>query len=573
MYQELLQLELYFLQFERDLCGALSPMNFLLPLNYSKEINANISALRELLSRADLPERTQEIEKVLGASYRCRTLHWHIICDIPCSVMDDFREKFVAMDSALDAMIRETNFYGVLQENKEHLFAEQLSEISRTFQQAVAAYVKSPEWLSVDLPQAVRLFFGDLLPQALYLQKRIIFWQSWRDFLNKATAKITKSPSPSGILHALVIKKLVTATKKQFFLSLYQTVGSRPHAALACNIIAARNAGITDSRILVDRLEKSFARLKLEITERERTLEKCEVWHDVIAEGLYLWNESYYFKFAESYFTLLNDLVEDSSLTTIPVLGVKFTDNYLSFFTALGSVLLLGIDGRFIGLAGVSSALFNTLSQFLLSDLERMVELSSGLLEEQQIAGCLPYVEQLMGLGLNILVYSLMFGANLGTVGMLTTTFLAANACRKLVGSAMDWMRGPRWRGEDKGWELFVKQPVQHVASVAAYYFAGRVTSRFFAPAITKEQLLADEGLCLQEAQKCKKAALEVLGLSEKNASAEEIKNAFRQLALKYHPDRTREISSDNQMIRFLYQAKEQLRNLGVFYDSTGNTI
>lgn len=568
MYQELLQLELYFLQFERDLCSALSPMDFLLPLHYSEEISANISVLRKLLSRVDLPERTQEIEDALGASYRCRTLHWHIICDIPCSVMGNFREQFIAVDSALDAMIREANFYGVLQKDKEHLFADQLSEISYTFQQAVAAYVKLPEWLSADLPQAARLFFGDLLPQALYLQKRIIFWQSWRDFLNKATVKITQSPS--GILHALAIKKLVTATKKQFFLSLYQTVGNRPYAALARNIIAARNAGITDHGILVDRLEKSFARLKLEITERERTLEKCEVWHDVIAEGLYLWNESYYFKFAESYFTLLNDLTEDSSLTTIPVLGVKFTDNYLSFFTALGSMLLLGIDGRFIGPTGISSALFNTLSQLLLSDLEKIVELSSGILDEQQIAGSLPYIEQLLGLGLNIFMYSLIFGANLGTIGTLTITFFAANACRKLVGSVLDWMHGSERQG-DKSWELFVKQPVQHVASVAAYYFAGRVTSRFFSPAITEAQLLADEGLCLQEAPKCKKAALEVLGLSE-SASAEEIKNAFRQLALKYHPDRTHTISSDDQIIR-LYQAKERLQNLGEFDDSTGNTI
>jgi len=310
--------------------------------------------------------------------------------------------------------------------------------------------------------------------------------------------------------------------------------------------------------MLVDKLEQSFLGLQQEIAGMEKSLKKHGMLTEVIATGMCLWTESYYFKFAENYFASLHDLDETSVLAGIPILKGKLTDNYLSFLTTLGSVLMLGVDNKFIGIAGVSCSLLSTVVQLLSSDLESIVNHLQGIVDDQQIAEISPYVEQLLGFGLNAILYSITFGVNAGMFGALAAGFLAASACRKVVGEALDWMYGEGY-SKDKGWNLLVKQPVQHMASIMAHNFAANASLRFFAPALSKEQLLADEKYCLQDVPRCRKEALKFLGLPE-SATTIEVEKASRKLTLKYHPDRT--YGADPSQMVMLSQVKGLLKKI-----------
>lgn len=563
MYQNLLCLELIFLKFLRDLYKEFIKVDFRIGVNI-KEITVEIETLEKLLQKYSgkdesklSSEAIKEFETALGKSYTLRTMQWEFIGD--SCLTQDLQEQFINLEVKLDDLIAIVNHCEPRTISLAD-FKDGLAKILALFQQKITAYIQSEEWRKKGLSCALELFFGASFSKIINIQKRIILMQTWLSFLKRTVVQIQQHyPHPDTTKYALEIKRLLVREKKRLFLELYKVVGQKANEALARNVIASCAAGIVDPDEFIGKLENALDHLYQDIYTLKQDLKKYGLFSGIAADGIYLWTESYHFKFAESYVTFLDEVTTGKKFRRIPILSTKLDNHYTSLVTALGSFLLLYFDTKLIGFTATSLTMSNTIISLLLSDLEKVAKLSRGFLDEKQIQQAMPYVEQTLGFGAHVCLYSVIHGFSYATLGTLTAAFLAAQTGKKLAGVALDRCHSK----EDKSWNLFVKQPVQHVAFIASQYFTAKAAARFFQshPAsVPSERLLSDATSCLREPIRCRATALKTLGLPEE-VTQSEITKTWHQLAQKFHPDRNSEDSATVRFIR-ISDAVERLKDL-----------
>jgi hypothetical protein len=423
------------------------------------------------------------------------------------------------------------------------------------------------ETLTANQQSQAQSYWGLSYTKAQYLQRRIIFLRSWKMFLTQAQEKLElRYHDQHGFFYILDLKKLLTTTKTSYFLALYEQ-NITVDQALYNNMLRAKENGITDPLIITQKLKKTYDDIKSEVSQLEQSLKKHGLTKALISSGARNWTSSYYFQFAEGYFTFINDLTP-SSTQQPSLLNTRLTDGYLFFFTTIGSIILLSIDMKFIGSSSIAFRLINSISQSPIDNIETAITLGKKLgISDTRVVANFSRTKQALGFSSYILAATLFFGLDLESVIFLIASYLAANTCRELMGQGLNFVhsKNPNLTTE-KNWKLFVKQPIQHIATAAGYYLFRkpcRNMASFFRPKIPVTKLLADEKLCLQNPVRCQKESLKILGLS-KDAGYEQTKKAWRERVLASHPDRQQ--TTDKTEITSIYNARDRLKKLGAWW-------
>jgi hypothetical protein len=425
----------------------------------------------------------------------------------------------------------------------------------------------SCETLTASQQSAVKFYWGLSYKKAQYLQRRIIFLRSWKRFLTEAQGKLDdRYHNQHGFFYILELKKLLTATKTSYFLALYDK-NIIIDQALYTNMVAARKSGIIDPLAIIKQIEKTYDEIKTEVSQLEQSLKKHGFTKALISSGARSWTSSYYFQFAEGYFAFINDL-PPSSTQQSSLLNTRLTDGYLFFFTTIGSIILLSVDIKFIGSSSIAFRLINSIRQLPFDNIETAITLGERLgVSDVRVAANFSRVKQALGFSSYILVAALFFGFDREATVFLTTMYLAANTCQRLMGQGLNLFRSkhPSFIAE-RNWGLFVKQPIQHVAAVAGHYLFRtpcRNMAGFFRSKAPVTKLLADEKLCLQDSARCQKEAFRVFGLY-KGADHEQTRKAWREKTKENHPDQ-QQIKDSSEIIS-AYNARDRLKDLGVWF-------
>jgi len=428
-------------------------------------------------------------------------------------------------------------------------FNNQLDEFGHAFQASATEYQEQLghgvlPTIKIQLPILLQANLEADYRTAYYLQSHLILSRTWRGNLNKEVMEMNRQyPRHSGYAYILAVKTLLLSNKREIFLKQYQSFHSNPELVLAAlwkNLVAAHRTA-KSVRELLDRLQANLAEVRSDITRTEAGLKKYCWPQALVANGMYIWKESFYFGFTKVYFDYVNnDLLNDQRIRAIPILSTKLSPEYVTFFTVLGSVGLVGAELKWIGRMGPASSFVSlVIKKFLLSDIERIAKLC-GARHEDGMVQALPYIEHVLDLAAYACLYSTFFGFNPLAIGMIALSRLVTGACQNLVGSLLDRLGSSRVGVEaKKSWNTFVKLPVQLVTGFISNYVTFRFVPNFFQhrQPVSDEKLIGDKELCLQDRERCRKLALRIFDLPQ-NATATEIRHAYRKFALENHPDK-----------------------------------
>jgi len=393
----------------------------------------------------------------------------------------------------------------------------------------------------------------------LELLRRILSLYSWNNCLTQTQIKI--KAHYHGFHYVLAIKKLLASTKNEFFTSWYQNP-KQASLTLKQLIKNVQNLNIIPPTFLITELTNILVKLKNQIQLHEAALKNYGLKQSILASGIRLWSEYYYYKFSEGYFSFMNDLAEHppQAMKNIPLINVKLSQNYTSFFTLLGSAALSGLDIKIIGLSGISYAVVSHLGQRAIDDLEGAITLGKKVgLRDTQIIKIFPITKELFGLAIYILLRTVLLGWNPKVVGSLLAGYAASTLGSKLAGSVLDFKhKKSNDPVSEKSWTLFVKHPVQHIVGLVGQRATQYGVSRFFSPHIPDLPLLESKEACLGKPKLCKTLALQTLGLPA-NATKAIIKATVHAAANKFHS--SLEGEDDERMIPIL-QSYERLKEL-----------
>lgn len=399
---------------------------------------------------------------------------------------------------------------------------------------------------------------------ALEMQIHSDLLDSWNSHLEQVVPQI--KVHRQGLFYVLEIKELLSTGKDEYCIKWYQDPKNlqQTNRFLEQSIINAETAEITAIEFM-DYMEKQLCDARREIHTREQRIRSYGWIQGILASGIRFGSESYYYKFAAGYFSFINELADHPSpeLKKIPLADLKLTEEYKFFFTILGSICLIGLDIRIIGLNNTACMMVNNFGQRLMTT-ESALTLGKRIgLHDTQIIKFLPVTKQLFGLSLYMLLHMILMGWKPKIIGYLLAGYAATSISSKLVGSLLDWKhkKNPDPVAE-KSWALFIKQPAQHIAGLASQYIVKYsyeyVTSHFFRTPAVSQALPESKETSLLEPKRCKEIALKALDLPA-DANPYDVKSRSRSLFFQFH---TKEVTANDAMIVEVNNAKERLKDL-----------
>jgi len=237
------------------------------------------------------------------------------------------------------------------------------------------------------------------------------------------------------------------------------------------NIIAARKHGTNNPETFMFELTRAFLEIKKQVTANELKLKQYDWREALIASGIRLGNTSYYYKFSASYFHFINELADDPKLKNVALMNVKLNDEYLFFFTILGSLLLASLDVKIMGLNNTACLVMNNIGQQIFN-IEQAISIGKKFgVGDTTVVQLLPPTKQIIGFELYALLYTALWSWKPRVITYLETAFATATLCRNLTGYLLDKQHKKSADiATEKSWTLFIKQPIQHVAALAGQY-------------------------------------------------------------------------------------------------------
>lgn len=467
----------------------------------------------------------------------------------------DFNNLFLAfcqIDFLKDKLIMKINWG----ENPNELdiinFKEQLHKGIKKTCECIANIKSSPSFKSTIVSDLVKNFFQDRYEEAYIMQKHLILLSNWHQILCRHAELILM---PNNLTKALTIKKLLSIIKNQIYLEFYQR--QNPAAInyqLYKNILAALDNNITSSLKILAELNKNINEVEQQIKQWEEKLKNYSLSYSLIASGIFLGAENYYYQFSESYILLIEEITTKGALSNCFLLNTPLTPRAKKILAVTASAILITMDKYFFGITGVAYTLCLSLNKLMRPDLEKLRRLG---LSDKRITLSLASFDLISNLFLYLGITGMFLGFSSEIMPFLTLNYFLAQSFRFACGVAVDKGRSYFWKRHDTqqariAYELFIKKPIQHVVAACSQRFLTPLiynsAHTFFKPRPTVNELLSNEEICQHHAVTCKEVALKTLGLPN-NANLIQVTDTFRQLSLQYHPDKTRDIARQKQFV------------------------
>lgn len=380
---------------------------------------------------------------------------------------------------------------------------------------------------------------------------------SWESYLQSQIQPLVQEKTRlSAIKYGLKIRQLVLTTKNDYFEQFFRKVENQKLAIISCAGILRRLSEGSNSDMLVKILTQEIqaAQKRIAVSEK-KLLKSIDRFSYFTAILIHPFIHNLYVREAQFLVESQDRATQTSLLNRVSFLSIPLENSYLTFSKTMTIIGLVTLDISEWKWLGISHRFLSALSEPLMPSSTNCLQIFQRMGRDEKTA--LLYLPVLRE-GLGFMLLMAIAGSSSGFATLILAKMALSYSLGKIVSLCAGQTVNYLYRLRKNDYETSPTYPlmqglVQRMAFPLVHWLVVPYLFEKLNAFASPEDVLMNEAACVANPLACKQEAYNILGLSE-TASIQDVKRAYRQLALRYHPDHN---SSSLEMFRRLTRAKD----------------